>query len=190
MPPNIAHVTYQIGDCVMNQANPVRPDKVVIVDDDARIRDLLRRYLSQEGFEVMVAEDGKTLNRILQREAVDLIVLDLMLPGEDGLSICRRLRGRAADARRPGHAGGRTARAAACGAMPPGSAARARGHRRAAAPGHHRLGHLCAAAAADSARASARAPDAADHPGELHRAPGRGAPAAAWRRQLLPRPGA
>ena len=92
MPPNIAHVTYQIGDCVMNQANPVRPDKVVIVDDDARIRDLLRRYLSQEGFEVMVAEDGKTLNRILQREAVDLIVLDLMLPGEDGLSICRRLR--------------------------------------------------------------------------------------------------
>ena len=76
----------------MNQANPVRPDKVVIVDDDARIRDLLRRYLSQEGFEVMVAEDGKTLNRILQREAVDLIVLDLMLPGEDGLSICRRLR--------------------------------------------------------------------------------------------------
>ena len=92
MPPNIAHVTYQIGDCVMNQANPVRHDKVVIVDDDARIRDLLRRYLSQEGFEVMVAEDGKTLNRILQREAVDLIVLDLMLPGEDGLSICRRLR--------------------------------------------------------------------------------------------------
>ena len=40
----------------------------------------------------MVAEDGKNLNRILQREAVDLIVLDLMLPGEDGLSICRRLR--------------------------------------------------------------------------------------------------
>lgn len=40
----------------MNQANPVRADKVVVVDDDARIRDLLRRYLSQEGFEVMVAE--------------------------------------------------------------------------------------------------------------------------------------
>ena len=76
----------------MNQANPVRADKVVVVDDDARIRDLLRRYLTQEGFEVMVAEDGKNLNRILQREAVDLIVLDLMLPGEDGLSICRRLR--------------------------------------------------------------------------------------------------
>ena len=76
----------------MNQTSTTRPDKVVVVDDDARIRDLLRRYLSQEGFEVMVAEDGKNLNRILQREAVDLIVLDLMLPGEDGLSICRRLR--------------------------------------------------------------------------------------------------
>ena len=76
----------------MTQAN-TRADKIVVVDDDARIRDLLRRYLSQEGFEVMVAEDGKNLNRILLRETVDLIVLDLMLPGEDGLSICRRLRG-------------------------------------------------------------------------------------------------
>ena len=75
----------------MTQAN-TRADKIVVVDDDARIRDLLRRYLSQEGFEVMVAEDGKNLNRILLRETVDLIVLDLMLPGEDGLSICRRLR--------------------------------------------------------------------------------------------------
>lgn len=43
----------------MNQNSIIRPDKVVVVDDDARIRDLLRRYLSQEGFEVMVAEDGK-----------------------------------------------------------------------------------------------------------------------------------
>ncbi len=69
-----------------------RPDRIVVVDDDARIRDLLRRYLSQEGFEVLLAEDGKALNRLLTRENVDLIVLDLMLPGEDGLSICRRLR--------------------------------------------------------------------------------------------------
>ena len=69
-----------------------RVDKIVVVDDDARIRDLLRRYLTQEGFEVIVAEDGKALNRILLRDTVDLIVLDLMLPGEDGLSICRRLR--------------------------------------------------------------------------------------------------
>ena len=77
----------------MNQAtNTSRPDKILILDDDARIRDLLRRYLAQEGFEVILAEDSKALNRIMLRDAVDLIVLDLMLPGEDGLSICRRLR--------------------------------------------------------------------------------------------------
>jgi two-component system phosphate regulon response regulator OmpR len=69
-----------------------RIDKILVVDDDARIRDLLRRYLTQEGFEVILAEDGKALNRIMLRDTADLIVLDLMMPGEDGLSICRRLR--------------------------------------------------------------------------------------------------
>ena len=77
----------------MTPTLPHRPDRVLVVDDDARIRDLLRRYLSQEGFEVLLAEDARALNRLLQRETADLIVLDLMLPGEDGLSICRRLRG-------------------------------------------------------------------------------------------------
>lgn len=72
---------------------PDRVDKILVADDDARIRDLLRRYLTQEGFEVLQAEDGKGLTRVLQREPVDLIVLDLMMPGEDGLSVCRRLRG-------------------------------------------------------------------------------------------------
>ncbi|MEO8296618.1 MAG: response regulator, partial [Burkholderiales bacterium] len=76
----------------MSTANAQRTDRIVVVDDDARIRDLLRRYLTQEGFEVLLAEDSKALNRILTRETVDMIVLDLMLPGEDGLSICRRLR--------------------------------------------------------------------------------------------------
>jgi two-component system, OmpR family, phosphate regulon response regulator OmpR len=75
----------------MNQS--VKPaDRILVVDDDARIRDLLRRYLAQEGFEVIVAEDGKALTRIMMRDPIDLIVLDLMMPGEDGLSICRRLR--------------------------------------------------------------------------------------------------
>jgi two-component system phosphate regulon response regulator OmpR len=69
-----------------------RLDKIVVVDDDARIRDLLRRYLSQEGFDVLLAEDARALQRIMQRETVDLLVLDVMLPGEDGLSICKRLR--------------------------------------------------------------------------------------------------
>ena len=77
----------------MNTAANARPDRIVVVDDDARIRDLLRRYLTQEGFEVLLAEDAKALNRLLTRETVHLIVLDLMLPGEDGLAVCRRLRG-------------------------------------------------------------------------------------------------
>jgi len=69
-----------------------RLDKIVIVDDDVRIRDLLRRFLAQEGYDVLLAEDARALQRITQRETVDLLVLDVMLPGEDGLSICRRLR--------------------------------------------------------------------------------------------------
>ena len=75
----------------MNQTI-TRNDRILVVDDDQRIRDLLRRYLTQEGFDVVQAEDGKALNRVLLRDSVDLIVLDLMLPGEDGLAICRRLR--------------------------------------------------------------------------------------------------
>jgi len=71
---------------------PERPDRLLVVDDDARIRDLLNRYLSQQGFEVLLAADARALDKLLLRETFDLIVLDLMLPGEDGLSICRRLR--------------------------------------------------------------------------------------------------
>lgn len=69
-----------------------RLDKIVIVDDDTRIRDLLRRFLTQEGFDVLLAEDSRALDRILIRESVDLLVLDLMLPGENGMNICKRLR--------------------------------------------------------------------------------------------------
>ncbi len=76
----------------MNTAANPRQNRILVVDDDARIRDLLRRYLTQEGFEVLLAEDSRALNKQLTRETVDLIVLDLMLPGEDGLTICRRLR--------------------------------------------------------------------------------------------------
>ncbi|MBP9057154.1 MAG: response regulator, partial [Polaromonas sp.] len=69
-----------------------RVTKLLVVDDDTRIRDLLRRYLTQEGFEVSTAEGSVAMDQVLQNEAIDLIVLDLMMPGEDGLSICRRLR--------------------------------------------------------------------------------------------------
>lgn len=73
---------------------PAKPYRLIVVDDDGRIRELLRRYLSQEGFEVLLAEDARALDRLLLRDHADLIVLDLMLPGEDGLSVCRRLRAR------------------------------------------------------------------------------------------------
>lgn len=67
--------------------------RILVVEDDARMRDLLLRYLVQQGFEALGAGDGRELDRQLSRHHIDLIVLDLMLPGEDGLSICRRLRG-------------------------------------------------------------------------------------------------
>ena len=67
--------------------------KILVVDDDPRLRDLLRRYLTDQGFNVLTAEDGQEMTKIWHREHIDLLVLDLMLPGEDGLSICRRLRG-------------------------------------------------------------------------------------------------
>jgi len=67
--------------------------RVLVVDDDARMRDLLSRYLGEQGFTVRTAANSTDMNRLLARESYDLLILDLMLPGEDGLSICRRLRG-------------------------------------------------------------------------------------------------
>lgn len=67
--------------------------RVLLVDDDARLRDLLLRYLQSQGFEAKGVGDGTQMRQALDRGHYDLIVLDLMLPGEDGLEICRRLRG-------------------------------------------------------------------------------------------------
>jgi len=67
-------------------------ERILVVDDDARLRDLLVRYLGENGFKVRSAPDAPGMDAERRREAVDLMVLDLMLPGEDGLSICRRLR--------------------------------------------------------------------------------------------------
>jgi two-component system, OmpR family, phosphate regulon response regulator OmpR len=67
--------------------------RVLVVDDDLRLRDLLQRYLAEQGFTVHTVSDAAGMDKIMSRERFDLMVLDLMLPGEDGLSICRRLRG-------------------------------------------------------------------------------------------------
>jgi two-component system OmpR family response regulator len=69
-----------------------KPDRILIVDDDVEIRSLLRDYLAKNGFEASVAADGKAMWSALSRGRVDLIVLDLMLPGDDGLTLCRKLR--------------------------------------------------------------------------------------------------
>lgn len=66
--------------------------RVVVVDDDPRLRELLSRYLADQGFAVRTVGDGAALERLLLREAADVLVLDITLPGEDGLTICRRLR--------------------------------------------------------------------------------------------------
>ena len=70
-----------------------RTHHLLVVDDDIRLRDLLTRYLGENGFEVKAVADGSQMDRLRTREHFDLLVLDLMMPGEDGLSICRRLRG-------------------------------------------------------------------------------------------------
>lgn len=67
-------------------------NRILVVDDDPKMRELLRRYLTDNQFEVSLAQDASAMNRVMLREAIDLIVLDLMMPGEDGLSILRRLR--------------------------------------------------------------------------------------------------
>ncbi|NVK55886.1 MAG: two-component system response regulator OmpR [Alteromonadaceae bacterium] len=66
--------------------------KILVVDDDMRLRSLLERYLVEQGFQVRTAANSEQMDRLLERENFHLMVLDLMLPGEDGLSICRRLR--------------------------------------------------------------------------------------------------
>ncbi|MDR0478451.1 MAG: two-component system response regulator OmpR [Burkholderiaceae bacterium] len=70
----------------------IAADKIVVVDDDARILDLLQRYLTQEGYKVVTAQNANALTRVLAYQNVNLIVLDVMMPGEDGLSVARRLR--------------------------------------------------------------------------------------------------
>jgi DNA-binding response OmpR family regulator len=67
--------------------------KVLIVDDDGRTRNLLEIYLKEQGFAVIAIPNTRRVSQILATQPVKLLVLDLMLPGEDGLSLCRRLRG-------------------------------------------------------------------------------------------------
>jgi two-component system, OmpR family, response regulator len=69
-----------------------RPDHVLVVDDDEEIRKLLGEYLQRNGYRVSLATDGKEMRRALDAGRPDIVVLDLMLPGESGLTLCRDLR--------------------------------------------------------------------------------------------------
>lgn len=66
--------------------------QILIVDDDHQIRELLSDYLHQHGFRVLTAGDGVEMRKLFQRHPFDLIILDIMLPGEDGLTLCKQLR--------------------------------------------------------------------------------------------------
>ncbi|MGE0736307.1 MAG: response regulator [Alphaproteobacteria bacterium] len=65
---------------------------ILIVDDDREIRSLLSKFLTQHGFRVSAAADGRAMMEVLDGAKIDLVVLDIMLTGEDGLSLCRKLR--------------------------------------------------------------------------------------------------
>ena len=65
---------------------------LLVVDDDAEIRELIQAYLDKQGYQVICVEDGSAMDEALAESSVDLILLDLMLPGEDGLSIAKRLK--------------------------------------------------------------------------------------------------
>ena len=77
-------VQFQFSACDMK--------KILLVDDDPELRQLLATYLGRHGFDTLLLPDTRQLNAFLDKYQPQLIVLDLMMPGEDGLSICRRLR--------------------------------------------------------------------------------------------------
>ncbi|ACO80760.1 response regulator [Azotobacter vinelandii CA] len=89
------------GACVTLARQPTGETKmgealarILVVDDEQDLRALLQRYLSDQGYAVRALDGGQHLERLLGRERFDVLVLDVMMPGEDGLSLCRRLRAR------------------------------------------------------------------------------------------------
>jgi two-component system OmpR family response regulator len=69
-----------------------RPEHILVVDDDPQILEVVNEYLSEEGFRVSLASDGQAMQKLLRQEPVDLVILDVRLPGEDGLTLAAQLR--------------------------------------------------------------------------------------------------
>jgi two-component system OmpR family response regulator len=72
--------------------DPNRPARLLMIEDDPEIAGMVGKMLSGHGYQVQRLPDGREVERAMKREPADLVILDLMLPGEDGISICRRLR--------------------------------------------------------------------------------------------------
>ncbi len=89
----LRHIFFvrQVNAFVYSRAMQSGPH-ILVVDDHREIRDLVSRALGKEGFRVSTAADGRAMRKVLADSRIDLILLDLMLPGEDGLSLCRGLR--------------------------------------------------------------------------------------------------
>ena len=66
---------------------------ILVVEDDRETRTMIAKYLRANAYNVVTANDGREMFRAMADRRVDLIILDVMLPGEDGLAVCRRLRG-------------------------------------------------------------------------------------------------
>ena len=80
---------WEALSCIVKNMNNKH---ILVVDDDAGLRELLQQYLSEQGYRVDAVADGSAMERYLAEQAADLIILDLMLPGEDGLTLARKLR--------------------------------------------------------------------------------------------------
>ena len=89
---NSTHIPPNLPRALVYIAGMQDGPHILIVDDHREIRELVSRALTKEGFRVSVAADGRAMRKVLTDARIDLILLDLMLPGEDGLSLCRALR--------------------------------------------------------------------------------------------------
>jgi two-component system OmpR family response regulator len=78
--------------CSRDNSDMISPDRILIVDDDAEIRSLLAEYLDGQGYETMTAQNGEAMWQALRSSRANLIVLDINMPGDDGLTLCRNLR--------------------------------------------------------------------------------------------------
>jgi two-component system OmpR family response regulator len=92
LPESVEFRGFQGKFSIMSTATEAPKPHILIVDDDSEIRDLLSRFLSKHDFRVTTAKDGREMAQALKDWKIDLIVLDLMMPGDDGLTLCRQVR--------------------------------------------------------------------------------------------------